>query len=175
MLPRKPLAKHKTRVKTHWDPKTPTTAHSILDQIERAILAGKPSDDPASPPFTTVKMPAHAANYMLNAIRMIRGGVDANAAFHLVADKRGQKKKSDRDTLIAIQIRERMRTHGESQEAASAKIGEQFNLSTPGAETARKNGREGADFFDQIRQFGGDDAGNDYIAHLTRKASGGEN
>lgn len=179
-LPHKALKKIQKRTKTRWSPNTPGGAQSLLDNIERALLKGKSSDDPTLPPYTTVEIPAAAANYLLDAIRMIRGGVDANAALHLVADKRGRKSNNDRDTIIAIQIRERMKIHGESQEAATAEIGRQFNLSHDGAVSARKNGNkhEGADFFDEdflssIREFGGDEAVHDYIAHLINRAKQG--
>ncbi len=173
MSPRKPFIEHKTRIKTRWTPETPKAAQSLLDQIERAILNGNPSENPDSPPFTTFDIPAHAANYLLDAIRMIRGGLDANAALHLVANQRGRTRNNDRDDLIAIMVRERMSAHRESQETATAEVGAHFNLGQHGAENARKNGHQAADFFDQIRQFGGDGAADEYMDYLIRKSKRG--
>lgn len=161
------------RVKTRWSPQTPSGAQSLLDQMERAILRGKISNDPTSPPFTTVDMPTHVANYMLDAIRMIRGGVDANAALHLIAIKRGRKPKHERDTLIAIRIRERMKTYRETQETATCEIGQKFELGDDGAVTARKNGSTGADFFENIRELYGETFAKEYINHLIRRANQG--
>lgn len=161
------------RIKSRWTPQTPRGAKSLLDQMERAILGGKVCNDPSSTPFTTVDLPIHVANYMLDAICMIRSGVDANAAFHLVADKRGQKAKSDRDTLIAIRIRERVSTYGESQETATHEISQQFNLSYDATINARKNGRKGADFFEEVRELFGDTVSQGYIEHLINRTNQG--
>ena len=161
------------RVKTRWSPQNPRGAQSLLDQMEKAILRGKVSNDSVSTPITTVNLPIHVANYLLDAIWMIRGGVDANAALHLVAGKRGRKSNSDRDKLIAIRIRERMEIDAESKETATREIGQRFALSDDGAKSACENGSTGADFFEDIRKLYGETVANEYIDHMIKRANHG--
>lgn len=161
------------RIKSRWTPQTPRGAQSLLDQMERAILAGKVSNDHTSTPFTTVDMPIHVANYMLDAIQMIRGGVDANAAFHLVAGKRGRKHNSERDALIAIRIRQRQRTYTESQEAATYEIARQFKLPFETTVTARNNGRKIADFYEDIQERSGETVALEYVEHFAHRVNQG--
>ena len=167
------------RVKTRWSPQTPKGAQSLLDQMERAILRGRISDDPTSPPFTTVNIPTHVANYMLDAIRMIRGGVYANAALHLIAGKCGRKSNLERDTLIEIRILELKeiykKTKGIKGAAATAtrEIGQQFALGYDGADSARKNGAKGVKFIRDIRKLYGEAGVNEYIEYLIRRTNQG--
>lgn len=157
---------------SRWSPQTPEGAQSLLDQLERSLLRGKPSDDPVQPPYVTADIPVAAANYLIDAIRMTRGGVDPSGAFHLVPRRRGAKRKTENHALIIAAARRHARETGEGVKTSAAKIACEYFIGPDGAERALldNEARSCADFIDDILEFGGEEIAQEYMDSLKRRS-----
>lgn len=166
------LPKIAKRCFSRWSPQTPEGAQSLLDQLERSLLAGKPSNDPARPPCVTAEIPVAAANFLIDAIRMTRGGVTPSGAFHLVPRRRGATRKTEKHAMIITDARRHARKTGEGVKTSAAKVAGKHFIGPDGAERALldNEARSYADFIDDILEFGGEEIAQEYMDYLRQRA-----
>lgn len=165
------LPKNTKRCFSRWSPQTPEGAQSLLDQLERSLLRGRSSDDPARPPFVTAEIPVAAANYLIDAIRMTRGGVEPKRAFHLVPRKCGAKRKTGQHALIIEAARRSASETGMGVKTSAGKVADEHFIGPDGAERALlgNEARSCADFIDDILEVGGEAIAQEYMDYLKRR------
>lgn len=153
------IAKKRVKVIKRFGVKNRTIAISLIKQAKASILRIEP-------------LPAHVANYLLEAFHYIEQGENAERALGLQGAK-GQPPKRARDFEFARSVNKYLHDHlnATDTEALNAlckpdklqyKIADEW-MTLKGIESALKKGRIDTDYVANVSELFGDDFANDLV------------